>query len=98
MLVIGHDTGPVLICFRTILTCALLLPVGVSALASIASAAFVWAANDVVTPLAFPGVVSAIGFAGSTVGGLGLILQSVRILEGQLDQHARDLASLKRAT
>ena len=98
MLVIGHDTGPVLICFLAILTCALLLPVGASALALLASAAFVWAANDVVAPFALPGAVSAIGFAGSTVGGLGLILYVVRVLEGQLDQHARDLASLKRAT
>ena len=98
MLVIGHDTGPVLICFLAILTCALLLPVGLSALALLASAGVVWAAIDVVPPFALLGAVSAIGFVGSTIGGLGLVLYLVRVLEGQLEEHAQDLATLKRAT
>ncbi len=98
MMVLGHDTGPVMICFLAVLTTALLLPMAFTVVALLASSGVVWLSADVVPVLDPPGALSAIGFAGTTVAGLALVVYVVRILEDQLYARVRDIASLKQAT
>ncbi len=98
LLVIGIDTGPVLISFLAVLTSALLLPHFLTFTLLTLSTFVVWLSADIVAPFTLTPFLTAAGFLTTAAAALTLILYVTFILKGQIEERSTYIESLERET